>query len=142
MTTFINKYRPAFNNPNDRLRLFLLQHIDKPTPRHRKELRHLSTIYPDNHLFEKQITDELKTSGFIHAKDLEPDKPQRSETGSKIKHAQEWHTTQSGITALRHSRFPSESKQFTQQTLSRLLSLFTAIATAITAIATVIALFR
>ena len=129
---------PTLDNPNDRHRLFLLQHIANPNRSQREELERLSAIYPNNHLFEEKIITELKLSGFIKPIDLQPDLPRKTETGQRIKHDKTWLTTPAGVTALLYTRFPSESKQLSQKTLSRHLSIITTIASILTAIATML----
>ncbi len=133
--------RPTFDNPNDRYRLFLLQHINCPGYRHKRELRKLSAIYPNNHLFEEQIIDELSASEFIQPIDLEPEKPHRSETGETIPHKLQWSTTPTGENALLHSRFPSETKQLAQKSRALCLDWFIAVSTTITAVIAILSLF-
>lgn len=112
---YTTKFKPILDNPNDRKILFLLSHKKELTYSEKRKLKKLSNIYQDNHFFNRELTSELAALHFIESEDLEPHKPKHSETGSVIHHLLRWHTTNSGIEALRNNRFLSEREQVTKK---------------------------
>jgi len=112
------------DNKNDRRNLVLLLHKEPKSRKDEKEIEILQKKYPDYNIFEAELEKELFERKFISQTDLTPDRPVVDENGDFVIHNfSPIITTESGLLAIKHKRFPSEYNEQLKKSKLRVLDI-------------------